>query len=55
MKSAAWAGRKYFDFRTVMPCHYKTFPILAQSADQLIAGLPGVTVIEPEVLEPIPH
>lgn len=53
MKMAAWAARKYFAFRTVIPCHYRTFPLLAQSAEELRAGLPGVTVIEPEVLEPI--
>lgn len=53
MKRAAFAARKYFDFRTVIPCHYKTFPLLEQSAETLIAGLPGVTVIEPEVLKVI--
>lgn len=53
MKMAAWAARKYFAFRTVIPCHYRTFPLLAQSGEELRAGLPGVTVIEPEVLEPI--
>lgn len=53
MKRAAWAARKYFDFKTVIPCHYRTFPLLEQSADALIAGLPGVDVIEPQVLEPI--
>lgn len=53
MKGAAWAAKKFFDFKTVIPCHYKTFPILAQSADELITGLPGVDVIEPEVLKAI--
>lgn len=53
MKMAAWAARKYFSFRTVIPCHYRTFPILAQSAEELRAGLPGVNVIEPEVLKPV--
>lgn len=53
MKRAAWAARKYFDFRTVIPCHYKTFPLLAQDASELISGLPDVEVIEPEVLTPI--
>lgn len=53
MRMAAWAARKYFSFTTVIPCHYRTFPLLAQSADELRAGLPGVEVIEPEVLEPI--
>jgi L-ascorbate metabolism protein UlaG (beta-lactamase superfamily) len=50
MKMAAWAAKKHFDFKTVIPCHYKTFPILAQSAEELKAGLPGVEVVEPEVL-----
>lgn len=53
MKAAAWAAKKYFDFKTVIPCHYKTFPLLEQNADALKAGLPGVDVIEPEVLSAI--
>ena len=53
MKRAAYAARKFFDFKTVIPCHYRTFPLLEQNADALRAGLPGVNVIEPEVLEPI--
>ena len=53
MKAAAWAAKKYFDFKTVVPCHYKTFPLLEQSAAALKAGLPGVDVIEPEVMIPI--
>ena len=53
MKAAAWAAKKYFNFRTVIPGHYKTFPILEQSAQVLVDGLPGVDVIEPEVMKPI--
>jgi len=54
MERAAWAARKYFSFRWVIPCHYKTFPILAQDAGALRAGLPpGTKVIEHEVLDPI--
>lgn len=53
MKMAAWAARKYFAFKTVIPCHYRTFPLLAQDAGELAAALPGVRVIEPEVLKPI--
>ena len=49
-KAAAWAAKKYFDFKTVIPCHYKTFPLLAQDAEELKAGLPGIEVIEPEVM-----
>jgi len=53
MKAAAWAARKYFDFRTVIPCHYRTFPLLEQNAAALKAGLPKAEVIEPVVMEPI--
>lgn len=53
MARAAYAARRYFNFHTVIPCHYRTFPLLAQNADVLQAGLPGVTVIEPQVLVPM--
>lgn len=53
MKRAAFAARRFFNFKTVIPCHYRTFPLLEQSADALKSGLPGVDVIEPQVLEPI--
>ncbi len=53
MARAAFAARRFFDFRTVIPCHYRTFPLLEQSAERLREGLPGVQVIEPEVLVPI--
>jgi L-ascorbate metabolism protein UlaG (beta-lactamase superfamily) len=54
MKRAAFAARRYFNFKTVIPCHYRTFPILAQEASELVVGLPGVHVIEPQVMVPIP-
>ena len=53
MAQAAWAAQRYFDFKTVIPCHYRTFPLLEQSAKILADGLPGVDVIEPQVMEPI--
>ncbi len=53
MKGTAYAAKRYFNFNTVIPCHYKTFPILEQSAQDLINGLPGVNVIEPEVMQAI--
>ena len=28
MARAAYAAKKYFNFKTVIPCHYKTFPLL---------------------------
>ncbi|WP_103332643.1 metal-dependent hydrolase [Pseudotabrizicola formosa] len=54
MARAAYAARRYFNFKTVIPCHYKTFGLLAQDASELKAGLPpGVSMIEPQVMEPI--
>lgn len=51
---AAYACRRYFRFDTVIPCHYKTFPLLAQDASQLRSGVPvGTRVIEAEVMVPI--
>ncbi|MGF1502657.1 MAG: metal-dependent hydrolase [Paracoccaceae bacterium] len=45
---AAFAAKKFFDFQGVIPAHYKTFPLLAQSAEpfrDLIAPVP-VHVLE---------
>lgn len=53
MRRAAYAASKFFDFKTVIPCHYKTFPLLEQSAQPLIDALPDAEVIEPEVMTPI--
>ncbi|WGW05821.1 metal-dependent hydrolase [Tropicibacter oceani] len=53
MKGAAYAAKRYFDFKTVIPCHYRTFPALEQSASALAEGLPRVAVIEPQVMQPI--
>lgn len=53
MARAAYAARRYFNFKTVIPCHYRTFPLLEQSAEALVQGLPGVDVIEPEVMQAI--
>ncbi|WP_340109526.1 metal-dependent hydrolase [Pikeienuella sp. HZG-20] len=48
---AAWACRKFFKFKTIIPCHYRTFPILAQSAAEM--DVPGAKIVETEVLEAI--
>lgn len=53
MARAAYAARRYFRFQTVIPCHYRTFPLLAQDASLLARDLPGVEVIEPQVMQPI--
>lgn len=53
MKRAAFAAKRFFNFKTVIPCHYKSFPFLETSADAMKAELTSVNVIEPEVMEPI--
>ena len=53
MAEAAYAAKRYFNFKTVIPCHYRTMPMLEQSADVLRDSLPNVDVIEPEVMQAI--
>jgi len=50
MKRASYAAKKFFKFETVIPCHYRTFPLLEQSAELMKTELTGVNVIEPEVM-----
>lgn len=38
---AALACQRYFKFKTAIPCHYGTFPIIDQTAEKFIAGLEG--------------
>ena len=52
MRRAAYAANKFFNFATIIPCHYRTFPILEQSAQVLIDGVPSARVIEPVVMVP---
>jgi len=35
-RTAALACKKFFDFKTVLPCHYKTFPLLLQDASGFV-------------------
>lgn len=53
MDGAAYACKRFFDFKTVVPCHYKTFPIFEQNAEKLALALPETDVIEPVIMEAI--
>ena len=53
MARATYAAKRWFDFKTVIPCHYRTFGALEQDARTMRDGLPGVNVIESEVMTPI--
>jgi hypothetical protein len=48
-KTAALACKRYFQFETVVPCHYSTFPMLDQTADKFVAEMGGNIVRVPEV------
>jgi L-ascorbate metabolism protein UlaG (beta-lactamase superfamily) len=48
-RTAALACKRYFDFETVVPCHYGTFPIIDQTPDKFIAEMGGNRVVVPEV------
>jgi hypothetical protein len=51
---AAFAARKYFSCRKVILRHYRTFPLLEQTADAMRRGLPPeIRVSEPQVPVPI--
>ena len=52
MRRAAYAANKFFNFTTIIPCHYRTFPILEQSAQVLIDAVPSAQVIERQVMIP---
>lgn len=48
-RSAALACRRYFDFKTIIPCHYGTFPIIDQTADAFVTEMAGHNVVVPPV------
>jgi len=48
-KTAALACQRFFDFELIVPCHYGTFPVLDQTADQFVAEMGGNTVRVPDV------
>ena len=47
---AALACRRFFAFKTVVPCHYGSFGIIDQNADKFVTGMEGAgtNVIVPE-------
>ncbi len=38
---AALACKRFFQFETVVPCHYGSFGIVDQNADKFVAGMEG--------------
>jgi len=52
-RSAAHACKTFFDFRTVFPAHYGTFPIIDQTADAFVSEMKGHNVVVPKVGEAV--
>lgn len=52
--SAALACRKFFQFETVLPCHYGTFPgMLDANPDAFVRAMDGHKVVVAKVGEPV--
>lgn len=51
---AAMACNRFFDFDTVIPCHYATFPLIDPTADQFVDEMKGskTKVLVPERGDP---
>jgi len=49
-KTAAMAVKKFFKLKSVIPCHYSSFPIIEKNADKFVAEMKGSStkVIVPE-------
>jgi L-ascorbate metabolism protein UlaG (beta-lactamase superfamily) len=52
---AALACQRFFNFKTAIPCHYGTFPIIDQTPEKFVAGMEGskTTVAAPKVGESV--
>ena len=46
-QTAALACKRYFQFETIIPCHYGTFPIIDQTADRFVAEMASNAVMVP--------
>jgi L-ascorbate metabolism protein UlaG (beta-lactamase superfamily) len=52
-RTAAYACRNFFDFETVIPCHFGTFPIIDRTPDAFVAEMQGHDVLTPKIGEPV--
>ena len=53
-RSAAFACKKFFSFKTILPCHYGTFPgMLDADASKFVAEMQGHNVIAPKIGEAV--
>ena len=53
-KSAAFACKKYFSFKSILPCHYGTFEgMLDPDASKFVAEMKGHNVLVPKIGETV--
>ncbi len=50
-RTAALACKRYFNFRTVIPMHYGTFPIIDPDPSRFVAEMAGHNVVVPQIGE----
>jgi L-ascorbate metabolism protein UlaG (beta-lactamase superfamily) len=48
-RTASIACKNFFQFETIVPCHYGTFPIIDQTAEKFVAEMQGRNVVVPKV------
>jgi len=48
-KSAALACKRFFDFDTIIPCHYGTFPVIDQTPKKFAAAMGDHEIVVPKV------
>ena len=48
-RTASLACKRFFNFETVVPCHYGTFPIVDQTPDQFVTEMGENRVLVPEL------
>jgi L-ascorbate metabolism protein UlaG (beta-lactamase superfamily) len=48
-KQAAMACKRYFSFKTIVPMHYGTFPIIDPDASKFIMEMEGYNVFVPQI------
>ena len=48
-KQAAMACKRFFKFKTIVPIHYGTFPVIAPDPSKFLAEMNGQNVVVPEV------
>lgn len=49
-KRAAYARKKFFDFKTVVPCRHKTFPFLAQNSEDLAVAIAPTKLVDLQIM-----